>query len=263
MLYERVILALLRESKTDTFAKMIVQKVMRATKKSMDNVNKKGVVKLKYTQSWPPFMKRKDWFSTPQQRARREYMTGIPATVQGKEAITVNLLIAVAREVSERDEVDFGGSWSPIEDQLTIKIIVFSTTGTLKLQHLSMIQAKAYEVVRHELEHSVQPESYLIGGMLANSEMQAVPDGAWSSPKALAGYFLSPAEIEAYVAGLYHQARRTRKPLIKLIDDQIQAFMAAATRKNVDAVDMRNVLMQVRYKWIEYAKKRFPKAVVQ
>lgn len=263
MLYERVILSLLRESKTDTFAKMIVQKVIRAAKRSMDSLNKKGAIKLKYTQSWPSFMKRKDWFASPQQRARREYMTGIPATVQGQQVITVNLIFALTKNPTPRDLVDVGGSWSPIHDQLTIEVIVGSTTGIMKPQHLAMIQAKAYEVVRHELEHSVQPENYLIGGMLANSEMQAVPEGAWSSPKALAGYFLSDAEIEAYVAGLYHKAKRTRQPLIKLIDDQIETFMRASTRKNVDAVEMRNVLMQVKYRWIEYAKKRFPNAVVQ
>lgn len=263
MLYERVIIALLKESKTDTFAKMIVQKVIRGAKKYIDNVNKKGAIKLRYVQSWPEFMKRKDWFASPEQRADREIMMGIPDTVQGKQVITVNLILQLMKDPQPHDIVHVGGSWSPIDDQLTIEVVIGSTTRMMKQQHLSMIQAKVYEVVRHELEHSVQPESYLIDGMLANNEMQAVPEGSWSSPKALARYFLSPSEIEAYVAGLYHKARRTRQPLIKLIDDQIEAFMRAATRKNVNAVEMRNVLMQVKYEWIKYAQKRYPKAQLQ
>lgn len=262
MLYERVIQALLTEAKIDSFARMINQKMMRAVKKSMDKVNKQGGIKMQYTQSWPDFMKRKDYFGSPEGREKRSLaMTGkFDATAP--VTFKVELIIQLARG-NDRNYVDVGGAWSPIHDTLRIEIIVQSTTGIITNQHLSMIQARGYEVVRHELEHSVQPDEYLVPAILANQQLQSEPKGPFSSPKAIERYFTSQAEIEAFVTGLYHKAKRTRQPFVKIVEDQIQKFFNAGLRHGVDAVDMRNVMMTVRYKWLEYAKKRYPNAVVQ
>lgn len=258
-LYERVILSLLTESKVDTFARSISQKLMRAAKKSMDKINRQGHVTLKTTLSWPAFMKRRDYFSTLPGKLDRAVKLGINPF--GPQVIHVALLFALTKSRT-RDFVDVGGSWSPPHDSLTLEIIIESTTGTLRPEHLSMIQQKAYDVIRHELEHTGQTDEKLFGGMEAARELHALPS-IWQSPQSVRKYYTSEAETEAFVAGIYHRAKRTRRPFVQVMDETINNIINAGAKKGVDIVELRNIFMEVRYRWIEYAKKRFPKAVVQ
>ena len=262
MLYESVLSRLLRESKVDTFARSISQKLMRAAKKSMDKVNKQGHVILKTTLSWPAFMKRQDYFSTMQGKLDRAMSLGVTSGLPGTvPTIRVALLFGLTKN-RNRDQVHMGGSWSPAHDVLTIEAIIDSTTGTMRTDHLSMIQAKAYEVIRHELEHTGQTDEKLFSGAAANQELSALRN-IWQSPQAVRKYYTSEAETEAFVAGIYHRAKRERRPFIKVLDEMIEGIIDSGSKKGVSIVDLRNIFMEVRYRWIEYAKKRFPKAVVQ
>jgi hypothetical protein len=257
--YERVILTLLVESKVDTFARSISQKLMRAAKKSMDKINKQGALALNTTLSWPGFMKRKDYFSTMLGRMERQLKLGVP---YDSKTINVKLLFALSKAGKE-DDIGMSGSWSPAHDVLTLEVYVDSTTGVMKPVHLAMMQQKAYEVIRHELEHTTQTDEKLFGGSKAASEMMTVKSNIWQTPQAVRGYFMSEAETEAFVAGIYHKAKRTRQPFVKLVDQMINELINSGARKGVDIVKLRNIFMEIRYHWLEYAKKRFPKAVVQ
>lgn len=263
--YERVILSLLTESKVDTFARRLTQKVVNATKKKMDDINKKRSLILNMKVQWPGFLKRKDEFGTPAGRLRRaQMMNGQGPSPFGPMEISLKLAIEVIPRPALKDDVVMSAAWAPFHDQLIIQVQVVSTTGIVKPQHLSKIQSNCYEVIRHELEHSTQTSEKLVGGMRAGGEMMSgVPRQVWSNPKTLGDYFLSEAEIEAFVAGIYHKAKRQRVPFVKALDELIERLMRQTTRYGSDAVEMRNVLMTVRWKWLDYAKKRFPKAVVQ
>jgi len=259
-LYEQVVIELLAESKIDSFTRMVTQKLIRACKKVMDKVNKQGGINMKYLQSWPAFMKRQDWFGTPE--GRRERSRALGTDPNAPPAMTVQLMIYLLNKPAPVDKVGISGGWSPIKDLLSIKIFVDSTTGIMKPQHLSMIQQQSYEVIRHEFEHSVQSDEKLLGGIQASQDLMSIPDSVWNSPRTFARYMLSDAEKEAFVAGFYHLAKRTRRPFIKVIDEHLDELATAAVKKGCDAVEIRNVLVQVRYEWLEYAKKRFPKAII-
>lgn len=263
--YERVIVSLLTESKVDSFARRLTQKVINATKKKMDDINKKRSLILTMKVPWPEFLVRKDEFATLTGRLERNSaMNGKGPNPFGPMEIRIKLAIEVIPKNELKDDINMMASWSPFYDEMIIQIQVVSTTGAVKLQHLSAIQAECYNAIRHELEHSTQTTEKLIGGLRAGGDMMSgIPRQVWSDPKILSNYFLSEAEIEAFVAGLFHVAKRTRTPFIKVLDELIEKLMRQTTRYGSDAVEMRNVLLTVKWKWLAYAKKRFPTAVVQ
>lgn len=256
-LYENVLAQLLAESKTDTYARTIVQKIIKAVKVKMDKINKQGFLELKMTIPWPSFMPRKDMFKGERERLYRQQQTGLNA-----HANSIYVMLAVIIEKrNKKDVADVSGSWSPAEDALRIEVFVESKNGIIMPLHFSMIQERCYEVVRHELQHAGQDSATLMSGFDANDKLQgALPGQVWTSAEALKGYLLSRAELEAFCAGIYHQARRTRKPFIQVLDQRIHSFMEMAAKKRVDIVEVRNALLEVRYKWIEYAKQKYPKA---
>lgn len=260
-LYERVIVGLLTESKVDTFARQLTQKVIRAVKKTMDKINKQSGIRLKITGEWPDFIKRQDYFATPAGRLDKQRVLGIPAG--GPQQVTIQLTVLVQKSKRDKEEVAVQGGWSPTHDMLTIEFFISSNTGTVRPEHLNQIQLKAYEAFRHELEHTGQSDAVLIPAVKAAQGLNSVPGGAWSSPKTMEAYLMTEAEIQAFVAGMYHRAKRTRMPFLEVVEETIEHMLNVAASHKVDVVEMRNVLMGVRYKWLEYAKKRFPNAVTQ
>lgn len=263
-LYERVVHSLIVESKVDTFARSMTWNLVRACKSTMDKVNKQGRIKMKYVQSWPDFLKRKDIYSTAVGKAARFKALGIGSADPGAPtSFTARLSIVLEPKLGEKDDVHMTGAWMPALDVLEVDVFILSTTGVMKPQHLSMIQQKAYEIFRHELEHSVQPDSKIMPAVLANQELMSAGGSLWKSPRALKNYLLSVGEKEAFVAGLYHAAKRTRRPFVKLLDDKLEMLMRSALKKGLEATPVRNILAQVRYEWLQFAKERFPKAQLE
>lgn len=262
-LYENVLATLLNESKVDTFARRLTQKVVNAAKKKMDDINKKRFLELTMRIPWPSFLKRQDWFSSPEGRLDRYHYFGPKAPSPfGPMEIKVKLsFIVVPANKSRRNHVTMEAGWTPALDTMEINVVIESLTGVLTPQHLSELQIRTYEIVRHELEHASQTAEKLMTGVKGNQALAGVPREVWTNPETVASYFLSASELEAFVAGMYHEAKRTRRPFIKIVDEKIELMMRMATAHGADAVNLRNVFMEIRYKWLEYAKKRFPKAI--
>jgi hypothetical protein len=260
MLYERVVLSLLRESKMDTFARKVTQKVINASKKVTDKLNKVGQVNLNMMLPWPKFMKRRDQFSTALGKFERWRFLGKPTN---EDTIKVVLSFQLSRGPRKRDNVDISGSWRQGIDELSLTVHIDSTTGAMKPTLLSMVQDRAYEVVRHELEHATQTQEKLMGGSRAASDLiNAAPSAIWKTPGTVREYYMSEAEIEAFVSGIYHRAKRSRTPFIKVLDEILEDLIKTGNSYGADPVKLRNVFAEVRYTWLQYAKKRFPKAVV-
>ncbi len=258
LLYERVVATLLRESKIDTFARKLTQKVINVAKKKgadLAATTGRGVYTIKIP--WPEVLKRKDGFGSIGGRIARSQVTR--ENPYAPHELKVKLTIQLIR--SEREEIAMDASWSPLTDEMNVRLIVFTSTG-LQSKDYTTIQQKAYEAIRHELEHSTQSLDDLADASDAGQGMMTSPRAAWRDAGTLGAYLLSQAELEAWTAGMYHRAKRTRTPFIKVIDDQVEQLMRQTTKAGGDAVEMRNILMQVRWKWIEYAKKRFPKAIL-
>lgn len=262
-LHEQVLVALLVEAKIDTYARKLTQKVINVVKKKSDDINKKRILRLTMKVPWPGFLKRRDSMDTPEIRMARSRLTGNHGPKPfGQDELVVKLSIGIDRK-NDQDDAGINASWNPLLNELNIELVIFSKSGLITKQHFSMIQREAYGAIRHELEHSTQSLEKLSGAAAAGQEMmRGSPREVWRSPKTLGNYLMSEAEIEAWVAGMHHKARRTRTPFIKVVDDTVEHLMRETTKMGGQAVEMRNLLMTVRWKWIEYAKKRFPKAQV-
>lgn len=244
VLYERVVNQLLTESKVDTFARTITRKIIRGAKVFMNKINTQQRATLSVRLTWPKFLKRR-----------------VPSD-QSDDLIYVNLTFDLTQ--SKQDEIIASGAWVPFENMLEIKFKIKSTTGFFAEDHLSQLQVKAYDVVRHELEHATQTLQKIIGATdAAKSLSRVLITGGIAGIRSLLQYYTSQAEIEAFVAGLYHRAKRVRQPFILVVDEVIEKVIEDAAKLGLDLTEVRYVMMEARYRWLQYAKKRFPKAVVQ
>jgi len=245
LVYENVVRALLNESRMDSYARALAQKLVSATKRLMPRINQKikadGKSVLAMKVERPSFLRQQ----------------GAPS-----QSLTLLINVTITAKRSDVDRISMSGSWSIDENAVYINIIVLSPDRAVQSKHLSMIQNRAYDVVRHELEHATQPNDKLTAGAEAGTEFMTVPDEAWSSPRKIYAYFASEAEVEAYVAGLYHAAKRQRRPFIELLDALIADMISNGIRRGTDARTLRDVFADVRNLYVRYAKKRFPKAVV-
>lgn len=230
-LYEVVIRSLLVESKIDSLSRQIVKDVITACKQN------NGQVKARMQIERPSFM------ATPDDE-------GI-----------ISLVLVASSAMTRVDTIAVSGSWVGAKQTLNLLIKIGSTTGEMKADHLSMIQSKCYETVRHELEHSMQSEKYTKHAIQVNKEMSTYGN-VWEDPEALEAYFASPAEVEAYVAGIYHAAKRQRVPFVKYADTLINRYVAVAKKAGARQSDVLHVMDKVRAKWFAYAEKRFPNATL-
>jgi hypothetical protein len=227
--YERVMLKLLAESRLDTLARQVVGYIIAVCKLSSGRLNQRGSL-------------------------------GVKKSIPRKEG-PIELRLYVKLVKSRTDAVNVSGSWSENERVLQISITVGSSEGILLGEHLSLIQQKCYDTVRHELEHSTQSAEMLSGAKVVNRALGPT-ENIWSDPTAVEAYFTSPAEVAAYVAGIYHAAKRLRIPFIEHVDSLLWNYVKLAKKAGADMQAMKQVIRNVRERWVAYAQQRFPRAIM-
>ncbi len=256
-LYEHIVEQILIESKIDSFARVITQKVIRAAKNFRHKVTPSSDVNLVAKVSWPQFLKRTDVFASPEGKLARAQK--LKTQVDEIPVIRLSLSYKLMQVISD-DSVKVSGSWNPMSDTLKLNFTIKSSTGTFDKQHLSMLQKRAYGVIRHELEHTTQDTPKLTAASAAATELKS--QAPVPSMMSVYRYFTSEAEIEAFVMGLYHIAKRTRTPFKDVVRQFIQEKISFAIRAGRNPVEVRNLYQDVEAAWLSYAKKRLPKAVV-
>lgn len=229
--HETVMVRLLHESRTDTFARMITADVVAACRDRMDVINEKGALRLYLAKPWPDGTK-----------------------TSGRQPLKIVLNVAVKRH--EKDAVSLTGSWNPTHETLSIFVTVTSPTGTMRPQHLAAVQSRAYNAVRHELEHALQdPVAVRAAAPLGRID--------WNDEDSIRAYFLSPVEVEAYVAGMYHAAKRERVPFVSYVDRLIKRLLGVARQSGARTSDVLRTMERIRQRWLEYAARRFPRAQIR
>lgn len=233
-LHEAVMARLLRESRTDTLARSITTDIVAACRDRMETLNEKGSLKLLLAKPWPTNLN----------------VTGR----QAPKALRVVLNLAV--RTHDKEAVSLTGSWNPTHETLSVYVTVASPTSTMSSRHLAVIQSRAYNAVRHELEHVTQDQEAV---------KAAAPLGRidWNDEDSILRYFLSPVEVEAYVAGMYHAAKRERVAFVAYADRLIKRLLGVARQSGARTSDVLRTLERVRQRWLEYADIRFPKAQIR
>jgi hypothetical protein len=119
-------------------------------------------------------------------------------------------------------------------------------------------------VIKHELEHSQQqdaaPFTREIGKQWATADSKAPGDVSFDDPKSVHAYLGHPSEIEAWVAGMYKYAKTAKVPFTQAMNIQLDRLNKSMLRNGVPADSASQVLDDIRNKWLNYQKIRFPQA---
>jgi len=119
-------------------------------------------------------------------------------------------------------------------------------------EYYSQLYAELQTAIRHEIEHSTE------------SREKIIEEGAqaWQrnrpTPEAAEKYLTSLLELPANVAGMYYQAKKTKKPFIEVLDNWIAAWKKIYARYPSEI--LTEIFDRVRKKLLNYARKRYPKA---
>lgn len=233
MIYEAIIRRLYTESSVDSASRQIVKKIVDLINQRIDKLNAKKRITLLIKNLSPT-----------------------------NEAFNLKLTVTLKKRNDKN--VYVSGSWVPALDELNINVFLETLDGTYDKTLTSDLYAKLLETVRHEVEHSNQEKP---ANMFTDEDEDEEESIIWTDINRLQHYFTSEREVSAFVSGLYHQAKRTRRPFIDVMNDKLDAYKRVALHYHDEDVvsQMRIKFMfdRIRNAWTEYAKKRFPKAVTQ
>lgn len=229
------------ESKIDSFANLLSREVVAALKEEMENIN--SLKQTKLSSGW---------------RVRSteiERQMDLPATVKVATPIeNVSLKIEITiYHAKQSDEVNVVAT--NVENQIEIQIKLYSTTGKLIPQHLSMIQNRIVEASRHEIEHMTQSPELMASAAQAYQNWQQDPSKFEHRIK----YYTDPAEIAAFTSGLYYKAKKLKKPFKEIMEDALKKITASMQHRGNNPEEILISIDEIRKAWLDYANIRFPK----
>ena len=231
---------LMTESKLDSRASLISRDVIQHLKNNMDEIN---ATVGKFMSPTVKVMVKDAEFSLPTKKSDSS---------QPDIATRVVLKIFEQPRDGVQSTAGFGGN------TLRITLVIMSTTGNLKPLHLSKIQEESYEAVRHELEHSVQ-DSQDVSSVVTFNEMMKDKKNLASFKK----YHLNRKELPAFVSGIYNQAKKLRRPFLTTLDEFLKKAAMGPLKAGAPPDKVQSVIEEIRSAWIDYARIRFPKAMIE
>lgn len=231
-LYASVIKQLLVESRVDTFARLVTRKIVQII---IDRIEKLD--------------------------AKKRLIVNIKNLNSQYEEFDLKLTVTLKQRDTNR--VNVAGSWTPALNELDVNVFFETESGLFDKTLLSQMQHRLYDTVRHEVEHSMQEKPANMYSDEDDDE-DLSPESLWRDLSWIENYFLSDREISAFVSGLYHQAKRMRRPFIDVMDEKLNAYKKVAVHYNKgDSVKLQNLFRTVRDVWLSYAEQRFPQAIIQ
>jgi len=108
-------------------------------------------------------------------------------------------------------------------------------------------------VVRHELEHSVQPKGDVVRS----------PGSNWGDVERTRAYLLSPEEVMAFGTQVYTQAKRKKVPVTTVIEEKMGRLINALKRRDVPEPVIQSLVYDYRKAVTDYIVQRYPGAQFQ
>ena len=118
-----------------------------------------------------------------------------------------------------------------------------------------MLEALSHDVagvIRHELEHTVQPPG---GGAPKHSGPRN-----WADLDATRAYLLNPKEIEAWATQAYLEAKRKREPVTGPVGRKVERLEKALRRRDVPKQMIQALADDLRKAVTDYMVRRYPTA---
>lgn len=157
-----------------------------------------------------------------------------------------------------------GGHYDPLARKFLAKIAVpydFSD------KDLADFIPKFKNLIRHELEHYRQDQrsGYDEPAKGVHHTLPGLPtqDGKvgnnpYATLESTYAYLLRPREVEAWVMGMYKQAKTQKVPLLTVLQRQSEELAEKLPNASISVEDARQVADSMLMAWTDYARKRLP-----
>jgi len=146
-------------------------------------------------------------------------------------------------------------SGQPVSGAGNIAIMV-SVTDEIPDDVLPRIHADMKATLRHEIEHSFQALDVRESSPGSSIETWRVKD--------VEDYFTNEAEVKAFVAGIYKQAKSTHIPALKLLNNVIAKYRTSLssmpTAEKLTQNDVNRIMDRTHELWRYYLLSRYPDA---
>lgn len=137
------------------------------------------------------------------------------------------------------------------DKELSAFIPTLKNTIRHELEHYRQDQRSGYEGPEQGI-HFTDPRLSGHPGYEPGADHYATTDAAYN-------YFFSPHEVEAWVMGMYKQAKTQKIPLIQVMQDKKgELFRDLQKRERISREEAQDFTDNLLMAWIEYAKKRLP-----
>lgn len=157
-----------------------------------------------------------------------------------------------------------GGHYDPLARKLFLKIVVpYNFTD----KDLSDFIPKFKNLVRHELEHYRQDQrsgyeepARGVHHTLPTLPLQDHPIGnnPFATLDTASAYLLRPREVEAWVMGMYKQAKTQKIPLQTVMQQQSDELAQGVPNAKISQKQARQFADGILAVWTDYAAKRLP-----
>lgn len=119
-------------------------------------------------------------------------------------------------------------------------------------------------ILRHELEHSQQKDTPFFTKKQKfdwDPVSQKAPMGAnFGNIEQMKSYLFHPSEIEAWVSGVYKYAKSAKISFTQAAQIQLDRLYKSMVESGTNAEDAIQFLDELKEKWLQYQKYRYPKA---
>lgn len=168
-----------------------------------------------------------------------------------KEPLDVAIFVFIKRKKTENGVAHANADGEKIvgTNKIVIQVEISSESRKKESQIYSLLNTKINDVVRHEIEHETQErkKNYIQGRVKSVSAKER------EKADTNYNYFLLRDEIPAMVAGMYREAKVSKKPVDQVYSDYLDFFV----RTEFMTEENKKEIMKV---WVEYTKKHYPAA---
>ena len=165
----------------------------------------------------------------------------------------LTVIFRMEEEYGPEDDIQVEGEYTGGHRPKLLIIVAptvsdYNANGSPKLLRLLRhIHSNVQRTVAHELEHALQ-DSFKTG---PSDRPEIDPEHAGYDDGDTLGYLTAPHEVAAHVRGFYLQAKRTKKPLGRIIQHVIDQYVAGEFLSDDEAQEVIDT-------WQAYAKQHFP-----
>lgn len=164
-------------------------------------------------------------------------------------------LIGIELEVDSNLPVEMiGGAGGfqiiPGEPEISYISITISMPKPFTRQHLDRLHSELVEIMRHEIEHSIQNPDRI-------EQISGFSDDPFGSKQNMLDYFTTPEEAAGHVAGWMKLAKKKRQPIKDVIKQQIGYIKQQAESEGMESNEAQEASDQILKQFVKYAMKRY------